>query len=154
MESGKTIRQIADEIGVTKQAVHQKRKSKDYEERLRKFTKTIDGVVYISSEGENIIKSAFSSIDNSKEVYTSFRQESVNENSELYSVLKTTIEVLEKQLSVKDKQIDELNERLSEAHKMADQAQKLHGADKVIELKEPALIEEKYKRRFWDRFKK
>lgn len=154
MESGKTIRQIADEIGVTKQAVHQKRKSKDYEERLRKFTKTIDGVVYISSEGENIIKSAFSGIDNSKDVYTSCRQESVNEDGGLYSVLKTTIEVLERQLSVKDKQIDELNARLSEAHKMADQAQKLHGADKVIELKEPTLIEEKYKRKFWDRFKK
>lgn len=29
MENGKTIKQIADELGVSKQAVHQKRKGKE-----------------------------------------------------------------------------------------------------------------------------
>lgn len=59
MQQGKTIKQIADEIGVSKQAIHQKRKSKKLAELLKPFTSTVDGVVYISVDGENIIKSAF-----------------------------------------------------------------------------------------------
>ena len=57
----KTIRQIADELGVNKQAVHQKRKSKELSTVLQPFKSTIDGVIYIDVDGENIIKSAFSS---------------------------------------------------------------------------------------------
>lgn len=55
----KTIKQIADELGVTKQAVHQKRKSKELSTALQPFTTTVDGVVYISVDGENLIKQAF-----------------------------------------------------------------------------------------------
>lgn len=57
---GKTIKQIAEELGVSKQAVHQKRKSKELSTRLQSFTSIVDGVVYISVDGENIIKQAFS----------------------------------------------------------------------------------------------
>ena len=39
----KTIKQIADELGVTKQAVHQKRKSKELSTALQPFTTTVDG---------------------------------------------------------------------------------------------------------------
>ena len=55
----KTVKQIADELGVTKQAVHQKRKSKELSTALQPFTSTVDGVVYISVDGENLIKRAF-----------------------------------------------------------------------------------------------
>lgn len=55
----KTVKQIADELGVTKQAVHQKRKSKELSTALQPFTTTVDGVVYISVDGENLIKRAF-----------------------------------------------------------------------------------------------
>jgi len=55
----KTIKQIADELGVTKQAVHQKRKSKKLSIALQPFTSTVDGVIHISVDGENLIKSAF-----------------------------------------------------------------------------------------------
>jgi len=56
----KTIKQIADEIGVSKQAVHQKRKSKGLATALQPFTSTVDGVVYISVDGEILIRQAFS----------------------------------------------------------------------------------------------
>ena len=55
----KTVKQIADEFGVSKQAVHQKRKSKELSTALQPFTSTVDGVVYISVDGENLIKQAF-----------------------------------------------------------------------------------------------
>jgi len=55
----KTIKQIADEIGVTKQAVHQRIKRKPLSTSLHKHLKTIDGVIYINVEGEEIIKTAF-----------------------------------------------------------------------------------------------
>lgn len=55
----KTVKQIADELGVSKQAVHQKRKSKELSTALQPFTSTVDGVVYISVDGENLIKQAF-----------------------------------------------------------------------------------------------
>ena len=55
----KTVKQIADELGVTKQAVHQKRKSKELATALQPFTTMVDGVVYISVDGEELIKQAF-----------------------------------------------------------------------------------------------
>ena len=39
----KTVKQIADVLGVTKQAVHQKRKSKELSTALQPFTTTVDG---------------------------------------------------------------------------------------------------------------
>lgn len=50
----KTIRQLAEEIGVSKQAVHQKRKSKALSIDLQPFTSTVDGMVYIDSDGEKL----------------------------------------------------------------------------------------------------
>ncbi len=52
----KTVKQIADELGVSKQAVHQKRKKEPLSTDLQPFTKTVDGVIYISVDGENLIK--------------------------------------------------------------------------------------------------
>ena len=88
----KTIKQIADELGVTKQAVHQKRKSKALSTALKPFTETVDGVVYISVDGENLIKQAFLKNDrkqNCKQgckpftttVYTSFTPTVDGENT-------------------------------------------------------------------------
>lgn len=55
----KTVKQIAEELGVSKQAIHQKRKSKELSTALQPFTSTVDGVVYISVDGEKLIKQAF-----------------------------------------------------------------------------------------------
>ena len=55
----KTIAQIAAEIGVTKQAVHQKIKRKPLSTHLQPFISTIDGIICIDIDGEIIVKSAF-----------------------------------------------------------------------------------------------
>jgi hypothetical protein len=107
--NGKTIRQIANEIGVSKQAVHQKRKSPILSTALRPFTSTIDGVVYISVDGEKLIKSAF--CDNA------VKDVDVNERQYVdgsFTLVDTLVDTLKEQLSVKDKQINELNSRLAE----------------------------------------
>ena len=61
MPNGKTIRQIADEIGVTRQAVYQKIKSnKSAVKCLQLYTFTVDSTKYYTSDGEKLIKSLFS----------------------------------------------------------------------------------------------
>lgn len=61
MPNGKTIRQIADELGVTRQAVYQKIKSNPSTiNSLNLYTFTVDSVKYYTSEGEALIKSLFS----------------------------------------------------------------------------------------------
>ena len=125
----KTIRQIADEIGVSKQAVHQKIKRQPLTASLQPFTSTVDGTVYISVDGEMLIKSAFSDLD-CKHVDDN---EPSTVDGDVYSVLKATIDafqvqltMLQNQLEIKDKQIDDLGQRLAEAQSMAQAEQALH----------------------------
>lgn len=113
MEHGKTIRQIAEELGVSKQAVHQKRKSKGLETALRPFTTTIDGTVYISPEGETLLKQAFIKPETPA-------PSTVNDNGftpvdghvdapehPLYAILR-------EELAAKNKQIEQLQAQVSE----------------------------------------
>ncbi len=56
----KTIREIADEIGVSKQAVFKKIKREPLSTSLRGLTSTVDGRLTVSVDGEKLIKQAFS----------------------------------------------------------------------------------------------
>ena len=55
----KTIKHIAELLGVSKQAVHQKIKRKPLVNSLRQHTVNVDGVIHISDEGVDLIKQAF-----------------------------------------------------------------------------------------------
>lgn len=55
----KTIAQIANEIGVSKQAVWQKIKREPLATNLSEFTQKIGNTVYISNDGISIIKNCF-----------------------------------------------------------------------------------------------
>ena len=60
MSNGKTIRQIADEIGVTRQAIYKKFKlNSAVSDSLKAHSFTVDKVKYYTAEGEKIIKSMF-----------------------------------------------------------------------------------------------
>lgn len=112
----KTIREIAEEIGVTKQAVHQKRKKEPLSTRLQPFTSTVDGVVYMSVDGEKIIKQAFSQDSVNKtvnEVYASVD----GSFTPPFTVVDGVLEVLKEQLEVKDNQIKEQLNQLMEKEK-------------------------------------
>jgi len=58
----KNIADIATEIGVSKQAIHQKIKRKPLSESLRQFTSTDGNAIMVDENGEQLIKSAFSKV--------------------------------------------------------------------------------------------
>lgn len=114
----KTIRQIADEIGVSKQAIHQKiKKNKELSVRLQPFTSTVDGTIYIDIDGENTLKSSFLKNLDIEQVDANCKQVDVNQyekntDERLIEILKNTIQTLQSQLTIKDEQIELLQEEL------------------------------------------
>lgn len=135
----KTIRQIADEIGVSKQAVYKRYKGKLHTV-CAPYSHTEQGVLYIEEQGENLIKQDFLQDDCSNGAHTYVHTErsvgvplEYTGNDKIITVLKATIDTLQGQLEVKDKQIEELNARLAEssaalvaAQQTAQAAQALH----------------------------
>ena len=135
----KTIRQIADEIGVSKQTVYKRYKGKLYTV-CAPYAHTEQGVLYIEEQGETLIKQDFLQKECSIGAHTYAHTERSNgavleqsENAGVVAVLQTTIDTLQGQLAIKDKQIEALNARLSEvssalvaAQQTAQAAQALH----------------------------
>ena len=107
----KTIKQIADELGVSKQAVRDKIAKLGLQSSLQKNGKSF--AVPVSTE---------------KAVQRAFDGNQPQRQSQ--STDKTTdklIAMLEVELAIKNKQIDELNARLAEAHSIINSEQQLHG---------------------------
>ena len=127
----KTIRQIADEIGVSKTAVNKQIANLGLRSGLRKNGNQFA----IDEHQEALIKEAFSE-KSQTEIENKTQTKTQTENHEVFDlvcVLQATIDTLQGQLAVKDKQIAELNERLSEcsaallaAQQTAQAAQALH----------------------------
>lgn len=108
--NGKTIKQLADEIGVSKTAIRKKLT----DEIRNQFAETIGNTVFISEEGESLLKSAF-------------RHQNENQVSgnqmETVSVL---VSMLQSELEIKNEQIKELNARLAESSAALAGSQALH----------------------------
>lgn len=135
----KTIKEIADELGVSKQAVYKRYKGKLYTV-CAPYAHTEQGVLYLSEQAESLIKQDFLGNDCSNGAHTYAHTErsigaalEQQRNDGILDVLQTTINTLHEQLAVKDKQIAELNARLSEcsaalvaAQQTAQAAQALH----------------------------
>jgi len=135
----KTIKQIADEIGVSKQAIHQKRKKEPLSTDLQPFTEIIGGVVYISVDGEKLIQNAF---DKNKLTTkpTTVYDNKVNQKDD---ETKHIIEILEKQIDTKDKliiqqqqNINELTSALENTTESLKAAQALHAGTMQKQLQE------------------
>lgn len=110
----KTIKQIADELGVSKQAVHQKRKKEPLSTALQPFTENVDGIIYISVDGENLLKQAFSRNEPSTPIDGVDDNKFTSIDGQVSSDFSAVIEVLQKQLEVKDKQISEQQQSIKE----------------------------------------
>ena len=128
----KTIRQIADEIGVSKQAVYKRYKGKLHTV-CAPYAHTVQGVLYLSEQAETLIKQDFLKDDRSNGAHTDTHTErsigAVPEQSQedsVVAVLQATIDTLQGQLEVKDRQIEKLTEALVAAQKTAAAAQALH----------------------------
>ena len=132
----KTIKQIADELGVSKQAIFYRIKRPPLSNTLQSLTSKIDGVLMVHFDGETLIKQAFDK-STVKEFGNFGDKEPSKENTlfdgEIIKLLQNNIVVLQRQLDIKDEQIRELNERLAEsnaalvtAQQSAQAAQALH----------------------------
>lgn len=110
----KTIRQIADEIGVSKTAVNKQIANLGLRSGLRKNGNQFA----IDEHQEALIKEAFS-----EKSQTEIENHEV---SDLVCVLQATIDTLQGQLEVKDRQIEKLTEALVAAQQTAAAAQALH----------------------------
>lgn len=123
-EGMKTIRQIADEIGVSKTAVNKQIANLGLRSGLRKNGNQFA----IDEHQEALIKQAFSEksqteIENQTQTKT---QTENHEVGDLVCVLQATIDTLQGQLEVKDRQIAKLTEALVAAQQTAAAAQALH----------------------------
>ena len=120
----KTIRQIADEIGVSKTAVNKQIANLGLRSGLRKNGNQFA----IDEHQEALIKQAFfektqTEIENQSQTKT---QTENHEVGDLVCVLQATIDTLQGQLEVKDRQIAKLTEALVAAQQTAAAAQALH----------------------------
>lgn len=138
----KTIKEIADELGVSKTAVSKQIANLGLRSSLRKNGNQFA----IENQQEKLIKMAFrknkqreiagENLASDEQSQTTNANQSQTENHEvcdLVCVLQTTVDTLQEQLSVKDQQIRELNARLAEcstallaAQETARAAQALH----------------------------
>ena len=142
----KTIRQIADEIGVSKQAVFKKIKREPLSTSLQGLTATVDGRLMVEVDGEKLIKQAFSEIspsttdnqltdtvDGLVDAPSTKNDEKTVAVDGVISVLQATIDTLQGQLEMKDRQIEQqaqtitrLTDALAAAQQTAAAAQALH----------------------------
>ena len=117
----KTIRELSDELGVSKQAIWQKIK-RDASIDLRQFTSTKGNTVYVDVDGQKAIKSMFSN-DSS----TRYRQqkEDVDDNKK---------DAVDEQDEVKFLRnlVSEIQSEKKELHKLLDQQQRLALQDKQL----------------------
>jgi predicted transcriptional regulator len=133
----KTIKQLADEIGVSKTAIRKKMT----EEVKTKFAETVSGTIYILPEGQELIRQAFSQ----GSAQTRFSGVSANqlpsisdEVSSLISMLQVQLEVKDKQIEARDIQIGELTAALENTTASLHAAQALHAGTMHKQLKSGA----------------
>ena len=137
----KTIKQISEELGVTKQAIHQRlKRNVDLKNSLKPFMKTVDGVIHVEVGGQNLLKEAFikpinkyvcsnvygkvkdnvtdnkSNVTDNKGNVTDNKDNVTDNTSQpVITILEATIKTLQEQLSVKDKQIENLTTTLQDS---------------------------------------
>lgn len=161
----KTIKQIAEELGVSKGAIQKRLCREPLQSAVAPYISTINGTKYIDEVGEKLVKLAFSksgvdslSIDGDIDTGIDKNGLSMDKKTELTPIidmLQATITVLQEQLNTKDEQIRELQEQNKQltislqqetaAHEHTtlslNAAQQLHAADKKALI----LMEDKEK---------
>lgn len=154
---GKTIKQIADELGVSKQAVQKRIGREPLYTKIKPYIATNAGVKYIADIGEMLIKAAFSA-DELAASAIPVHSDKQDIMDTLVSILKTQLESKDAQLQAKDRQIAELNARLADttaalmtAQQTAQAAQALHAGTLKKQLttgRRPALWARLFPSRF------
>ena len=120
-ENLKTIRELADELGVSKQAIWQKIK-RDKSIDLRQFTSTKGNTVYVNVDGQKTIKSMFLN-DSSARVRQ--HKDDIDDNGKNIVGEQDEVKFLRDLVS-------EIQSEKKELHKLLDQQQRLSLQDKKL----------------------
>ncbi|MBA5963501.1 HTH domain-containing protein [Weissella cibaria] len=120
-ENLKTIRELADELGVSKQAIWQKIK-RDASIDLRQFTSTKGNTVYVDVDGQKVIKEMFSNDSSTRHRQ---QKDDVDDNEK---------DAVDGQDEVKFLRnlVSEIQSEKKELHKLLDQQQRLALQDKQL----------------------
>ena len=113
-----TVKQIADELGVSKQAVWQRiKRNAELRSAFEEHSRTVNGTVYADEVGVELVRAAYSdylktvNVDKTANNLDS-KVDETSINGDLTATLRETVSALQEQLAVKDKQIDELTAML------------------------------------------
>lgn len=151
----KTIKQIADEIGVSKQTIQKRISREPLYTSIQLYISTQQGTKYIDENGENLIKSVFSN-----KVYTKVAD---NVYEDKLDTVHTLINILQEQLQAKDKLIGEQQQSIHELTSALDNttnslhaAQALHAGTMKKQLISSDTITENFetenpKKKFFDK---
>ena len=124
-EKLKTIKELADEIGVSKQSVWQKIK-KESSIDLRQFTSKKGNTVYVDVDGQKVIKNAFFNKTSTKK-----RQQKVFVDDNVNNSVDDNPEGNEEILFLRNL-VSELQSEKKDLHKLLDQQQRLALQDKKL----------------------
>lgn len=114
----KTIRELADEFGVSKQAVRKKLDTNFRTNYVQTVTRNGVKTLVVLNPGYLLLKQHFINGNTPKSEGETFTSNTDNK-------CKDTIELLNQQLRIKDNQIKEKDEQLKSMQKLLDQSQKL-----------------------------
>ena len=140
----KTIKEIAEEIGVSKQAVFKKIKQVPLSTEIEKFISTVDGKKLVSVDGENLIKQAFQRKQKTANVNVDAKDDgkmftvggnagntvdgipyaSQERENMLVATFQTAIDALTSQLEAKDQQLAAKDRQLEEKDKQLERQTK------------------------------
>lgn len=150
----KTIKEIAEEIGVSKQAIFKKMKREPLSTSLQGLTSTVDGRLTVSVDGEKLIKQAFfkdgpsTTVNQNRQPVDGLvdasstkldeKMAEVDGKSALYEILKMELQAKNEQIAVLQAELSKERQHSRElAEKivvLADQAQKLQLAQMSQQL--------------------
>ena len=126
----KTVKQLADSLGISKTAIFKRFRKND--NLKRKHTHKNGNKLLIDANGQKMIKESFFK-PKQKPVSEPNRNSFSVSVSDLLkknnAILEKNNQDLKKQLAIKDHQLAEANNRLKEVNKLSDQEQQLHLAD-------------------------
>lgn len=140
----KTIKEIAEELGVSKQAVFKKIKQVPLSTEIEKFISTVDGKKLVSVDGENLIKQAFQRKQKTANVNVDAKDDgkmftvgsnagntvdgipfaSQGRENTLVATFQTAIDALASQLEAKDQQLAAKDRQLEEKDKQLERQTK------------------------------
>lgn len=124
----KTIKEIAEVLGVSKQAVYKRYRGKLFTV-CAPYAHTVNGVLYLADQGVEIIKQDFAENPCSTGAHTEHIRSAPAEQHQsdaIIEVLQATIDTLQQQLEIKDRQIESQTATIEHLSSALSAAQALH----------------------------